>query len=57
MAVFVTHKYKVPHIWKYFETGHGKGKHDGAGACIKTALRREEMKFTGVHLRDATSIV
>ena len=50
-------KYKVPHIWNYFETGHGKGEHDGAGACIKTALRREEMKFTGARLRDAASIV
>ena len=28
-------KYKVPHVWNYFETGHGKGEHDGAGACIK----------------------
>jgi hypothetical protein len=47
----------VPHIWNYFEIGHGKGEHDGAGACIKTALRREEMKFTGARLRDAASIV
>ena len=50
-------KYKVPHIWNYFETGHGKGEHDGASACIKTALQREEMKFIGAHLRDAASIV
>ena len=20
-------KYKVPHVWNYFETGHGKGEH------------------------------
>jgi len=50
-------KYKVPHVWNYFETGHGKGEHDGASACIKTALQREEMKFIGAHLRDAASIV
>ena len=51
-------KYNVPHIWNYFETGHGKGEHDGAGACIKTALRREEMRFTtNPHIRDAQSIV
>ena len=50
-------KYKVPHVWNYFETGHGKGEHDGAGACIKTALRREEMKFTSARLLDAASIV
>ena len=30
--------YKVPHMWNYFETGHGKGEHDGARACVKTAL-------------------
>jgi hypothetical protein len=22
-------KLKVPHIWNYFESGHGKGEHDG----------------------------
>ena len=47
----------MPHVWNYFETGHGKGEHDGAGACIKTALRREYMKFTGALLRVAASIV
>ena len=50
-------KYKVPHICNYFETVHGKGEHDGIGAWIKISLRREEMKFTGALLRDATSIV
>ena len=50
-------KYKVPHVWNYFETSHGKGEHDGVGACIKIALRREEMKFTGAHLQDASSLV
>ena len=38
---FLHIKYKVPHIWNYFENGHGKGEHDDAGACIKNALRRE----------------
>ena len=47
----------MPHIWNYFEPGHGNGEHDGAGACIKNSLQREEMKFTGALLRDATSIV
>ena len=37
--LFLLHiKYNVPHLWSYFETGHGKGEHDGAGACIQTAL-------------------
>ena len=50
--------YNVLHIWNYFETGHDKGKHDGAGACIKTALQREEMRFTrNPHIKDAESIV
>jgi hypothetical protein len=31
-------KLKVPHICNYFESGHGKGEHDGAGACIKRVL-------------------
>ena len=50
-------EYKVQHIWNYFETGHDKGEHDGAGACIKTDLRREEIKFTGALLRDFASIM
>ena len=49
---------KVPHIWNYLETGHEKGEHDGAGACINTALRRKEMNFTTISvIRDANSIV
>ena len=55
----ILHKmHKMPHIWNYFETRHGKGEHDGAGACIKTALRRKEKKFTTILLiRDAKTIV
>ena len=51
-------RHKVPHIWNYFETGHGKGEHDAVGACIKTTLHRKEMKFTNILLiRDAKTIV
>ena len=51
-------KIKVPHIWNYFETRHGKGGHDGVGVCIKTTLCRQEMKFTIVSIiQDAKSIV
>ena len=55
----ILHKrHKVPHIWNYFETRHGKWEHDGAGACMKTALRRKGMKFTTISLiRDAKTIV
>jgi len=43
-------KLKVPHIWSYFESGHGKWEHDGAGACIKIVLCGEEMNFTTTSL-------
>ena len=47
--LFSLHKnYKVPHMWNYFETGHGKGEHDGTGACVKTALQREELKLSTI---------
>jgi hypothetical protein len=32
-AIFI--KKNITHCWNFFETGHGKGEHDGAGACIK----------------------
>ena len=33
-------KSNITHCWNFFETGHGKGEHDGAGACVKRALQR-----------------
>ena len=54
---FLHIKYNVPHLWIYFETEHGKEEHDGASACIKIALQREQMNFKGVSLQDAESIV
>ena len=33
----------IRHTWNFFETGHGKGEHDGAGACVKCALRRHQL--------------
>ena len=51
-------RHKAPHIWNYFESEHRKGERDGAGACIKTTLRRKEMKSTNISLiRDAKTIV
>ena len=47
----------VPHIWSFFEFGHGKGKHDGARACVKRATTKEKLKISGVELLDAHSIV
>ena len=37
----------VPHIWIFFESVHGKGEHDGAGACAKRALFKEQLKILG----------
>ena len=39
-------KYKVPHIWNYFEIGHGKGEHYGVGACITSKGRDEVYSFS-----------
>ena len=45
-------------MWNNFEKGHGKGEHDGARACVKTALRREELKLSiESTIRNAQSIV
>ena len=45
-------------MWNYFETGHGKGEHDGAGACVKTSIRREELKLSTIStIQNAQSIV
>ena len=47
----------VPHIWSFFEAGHGKGEHDGAGACVKRSLVKERLKISGEKFSDARSIV
>ena len=45
-------------MWNFKEAGHGKGEHDGAGACIKRALACEELKYTEkATLSDARCIV
>ncbi|KAG0631145.1 hypothetical protein M758_1G230800 [Ceratodon purpureus] len=43
--------------WNYWGTGHGKGPHDGAGACVKRALRKEQLKEDSVKLHNATDVV
>ncbi len=35
----------IQHVWSFFEARHGKGEHDGVGACMKGALSREKLKF------------
>ena len=36
-------KKNIKHHCNFFETGHGKGEHDGAGTCVKWELRRHQM--------------
>lgn len=43
--------------WNYWGTGHGKGPHDGAGACVKRALRKEQVKEDSVRLHNASDVV
>ena len=45
------------HCWNFFETGHGKGEHDGAGACIKRVLRRYQMNHFARRLANAEEVV
>ena len=33
-------KTHIKNYWNFFLICHGKGEHDGVGACIKRALRR-----------------
>lgn len=48
----------IQHMWSFFEDGHGKGEHDGAGACVKRALARKQLKFEEkTKFRDARAIM
>ena len=50
-------KYSRSFFCNFFETGHGKGEHDGAGACIKIALRRWKMNHSSRQFHSAAEIV
>jgi hypothetical protein len=43
--------------WNYWGTGHGKGPHDGAGACLKQSLRKEQVKPDAIKLHNAADVV
>ena len=47
----------IKHCWNFFETGHGKGEHDGAGACVKRALRRWKMNHSSKRFHSAAEVV
>ena len=45
-------------VWSYFGSGHSKRTHDGAGAMLKCAIRREEMNFKShTKLQSAADVV
>ena len=48
---------RIRHTWSFFETGHGKGEHDGAGACVKRALRRYQMSHSASRLKCSKEVV
>lgn len=51
-------KNNIQHMWSFFEAGHGKGELDGAGACVKRALAREQLKFEeSAKFRDENAIM
>ena len=37
--------------------GHGKGEHDGAGACVKHALRRYQMNDSASRFANSNDVV
>ena len=39
----------VTFLWDFFESGHGKGEHDGEGACINHVLWQHELAGTYVY--------
>ena len=47
----------IKYCWNLFEIGHGKGEHNGAGACIKRELRRYQMNPLSNQAVDAKEFV
>ena len=54
---FLHKKTSIKHCWNFFETGHGKGEHDSAGACIKGAHRRYQMNPSTSRLVNIKEVV
>lgn len=46
----------IPHIWIFFEIEHGKGEHDGVGACIKRSLWKYQMNYKGVCINNTHDV-
>lgn len=43
--------------WHYWGSGHGKGPHDGAGACVKQSIRKEQLRPGSRKLHGAADVV
>jgi hypothetical protein len=43
--------------WHYWGSGHGKGPHDGAGACLKQSIRKEQLRPCSRKLHGAADVV
>lgn len=43
--------------WHFWGTGHGKGPHDGAGACLKQSIRKEQLRRDSRKLHGAADVV
>lgn len=43
--------------WHFWGTGHGKGPHDGAGACLKQNIRKEQLRPGSRWLHGAADVV
>ena len=43
--------------WHFWGTGHGKGPHDGAGACLKQSIRKEQLRPDSRKLHGAADVV
>jgi hypothetical protein len=47
----------VPMSSNFFASGHGKGEHDGAGAVVKSGLRKHQLLEDGSPLSNAAEVV
>ena len=43
--------------WNFWATRHGKGPHDGVGACLKQTLRKEQLKPGSRRLQNAKDVI
>ena len=47
----------IHHTWTFFEIAHGKGDHDGVGACIKHAFRIHQLTHSAARFVNSLNVV